>query len=295
MTMRWMPAVLIVVALVAAGCDSVDGAATTTSTSGGTTATTVPSATTSSSAASSTTTAGPAETLTVSQVLDTQPTGTVSVSGVFYDGGAGPLLCEALAESYPPQCVGRWLILTAPPTGDLITEGGISWLDQPVVVTGFLDGDVFVLEGRNAPEPTGPDLALIDMLSAFARGQGDLAAVPFADAVQLGLADMLLVTRTPTELTDPASWVLDLEPFRARTGPYSALDLLAEQRPYVVTVGPHNHCASPPVPAPEGYAGYRRVSVHPADATSCLEWFTVDLFLADDGTIEAITLDLYEP
>jgi hypothetical protein len=133
------------------------------------------------------------------------------------------------------------------------------------------------------------------MLSAFARGQGDLASVPFADEVQLGLAEILLVTRTPSELTDPASWVLDLEPFRARTGPFSALELFAEERPHVVVIGPHNHCASPPVPAPEGYDEYRRVSVHPADATSCLEWFTVDLFLTDDGTIAAITLDLYEP
>jgi hypothetical protein len=284
---------LIVIALVAAGCDSSGGAATTTTasdtTAGGTPVTTAPISTT------TTTVDGVTETLTVSQVLDTQPTGSVLVAGVFYDGGAGPLLCDALVESYPPQCAGRWLILTAPPAGDLITEGGISWLDQPVVLAGFLDGDVFVLEGTNAPEPTGPDIALIDMLSSFARGDGDLAAVPFAGEVQLGLAEMLLVTRTPAELADPASWVVDLEPFRARTGPFSALELLAEQRPHVVMVGPHNHCASPPVPAPDGYEGYRRVSVHPADATSCLEWFTVDLFLDDDGAIVAITLDLYEP
>lgn len=291
MSTRRLTASLIVIALTVAGCDSSDGTATTTTARDTTTATTAPAST----STTSTTVDDVAETLTVAQVLDSQPSAAVSVTGAFYDGGAAPLLCEALAESYPPQCAGRWLILSVPPDGDIITEGGISWLDQPVELTGFLDGDVFVLEGTTAPEPTGPDIALIDMLSAFARGQGDLAAVPFADEVELGLADMLLMSRTPAELTDPAAWSLELEPFRARTGPFSALDLLAEERPHVVVVGPHNHCASPPVPAPDGHEVYRRVSVHPVDATSCLEWFTVDLFLTEDGAIESITLDLYEP
>jgi hypothetical protein len=37
--------------------------------------------------------------------------------------------------------------------------------------------------------------------------------------------------------------------------------------------------------------------VQPTDdaITSCLAWFTVDLFLADDGTVVAVTVDLYEP
>ena len=89
--------------------------------------------------------------------------------------------------------------------------------------------------------------------------------------------------------------MLELEAFRARTGPFSALEPLIDERPHVIVAGPHNHCASPPVPAPEGYEAHRRVSVQPADATSCLEWFSVDLFLEADGTIDAITLDLYEP
>jgi hypothetical protein len=62
-----------------------------------------------------------------------------------------------------------------------------------------------------------------------------------------------------------------------------------------VTVGPHDHCVSPPVPAPPELAGLRRVSVQPVGEVPCLLWWTVDLFLTEDGTIAGITLDLYEP
>ncbi len=45
---------------------------------------------------------------------------------------------------------------------------------------------------------------------------------------------------------------------------------------------------------PAGHATNRRVSIQPASAQSCLQWWTVDLFLGEDGRVEAITLDLYE-
>jgi len=42
-------------------------------------------------------------------------------------------------------------------------------------------------------------------------------------------------------------------------------------------------------------ADLRRVSVLPRDMESCLQWWTVDLFLTLDGKIAAVTLDLWEP
>lgn len=64
-----------------------------------------------------------------------------------------------------------------------------------------------------------------------------------------------------------------------------------------VAEGPHAQCVSPPIPAPSGLADLRRVSFHPAEGSiaSCLEWFSVDLFLDSDRNIEAVTLDLWEP
>ena len=146
-------------------------------------------------------------------------------------------------------------------------------------------------------EPSSDDLSLADTLSAFAGDptRATWAAIEFAPEVALGLADEVQTTVESGDLIDPGTWMLEKEPFRGRTGPYSALDLLANAGPVVVTVGPHDHCASPPVPAPAELADLRRVAIQPLEATSCLEWFTVDLFVDDDGTVHGITLDLYEP
>lgn len=71
----------------------------------------------------------------------------------------------------------------------------------------------------------------------------------------------------------------------------------AEARDVVVSVGPHPHCASPPVPAPAEVASLRRVSVQPSPESgdSCLSWWTVDLFLTPEGEVAAVTLDIWEP
>lgn len=111
----------------------------------------------------------------------------------------------------------------------------------------------------------------------------------------LGLADRLIVRRSAEELADAKVWRLRAELFRAYVGPFSALDLLVDSGPRVVSVGSHPHCASPPMPPPAKVAHLRRVSVQPEDTESCLQWFTVDLFMNPGGMIAAVTLDLWEP
>lgn len=62
-----------------------------------------------------------------------------------------------------------------------------------------------------------------------------------------------------------------------------------------ITIGAHAHRASLPVPPPAGFESHRRISVQPAEATSCLEWSTVELFIDNQDNVAAITLDLFEP
>lgn len=148
--------------------------------------------------------------------------------------------------------------------------------------------------------PANPDDALMHAFISFARspGPGTLAAIPFADQVRLGLADRLLVQRRSAELERPGSWVIDVECcFRGGVGPYSALDLLKRASAFTVSVGPHPHCVSAPVPPPPEVAGLRRVSVQPKQgpSDSCLQWWSVDVFLSPDRRVEAVTLDHYEP
>jgi hypothetical protein len=145
--------------------------------------------------------------------------------------------------------------------------------------------------------PTAADERLIGAIVAFARAPsaGTLAAVPFADRVRLGLSDRLMTERASRDLLRPDAWVLEQVAFRGHVGPYSALDVLAKSGPTVVSVGPHPHCASPPVPPPVDFAASRRVSVQPTGIDTCLLWWTVDLFVSPTGRIEAVTLDLWDP
>jgi len=82
--------------------------------------------------------------LTVSGALAADAAGPLMVRGFYVDSGSGPMLCEALAESFPPQCGGASI-----PLGDLSavdpdsiqTNQGTSWSDDAVFVLGeIIDG-----------------------------------------------------------------------------------------------------------------------------------------------------------
>jgi hypothetical protein len=121
--------------------------------------------------------------------------------------------------------------------------------------------------------------------------------LPFAEEVRLGLGSELHQARNRAQLADPEAWIIDEDEFRAYSGPFSALDVGARAESTVVSVGEHPHCVNPPVPPPDDLADHDRVSVQPVmdEQDSCLQWWTVDLFLDETGQIEAITLDLWEP
>ncbi|MDE0802508.1 MAG: permease-like cell division protein FtsX [Acidimicrobiales bacterium] len=157
-----------------------------------------------------------------------------------------------------------------------------------------------------AEEPSAADEALIQDFLRFAGDptEANLAVLPLGPEISLGLGSDLVAVRSAEDLADPSEWVIELpdgEPFRASTGTFSAVDTAARASSTSVSVGEHPHCASPPIPSPHEVAGLRRVSVQGnwedgADAPpSCLSWFTVDFFVADNGQVTAITLDLWEP
>jgi len=146
-------------------------------------------------------------------------------------------------------------------------------------------------------------------LIRFARspGQDTFAAIPFAGTVSLGLSRRLIVDLPREELADPATWVLTAPHFRAQIGPFSALELLAgkgsrfppdapdPRGALAVKVGPHPHCASPPIRAPSRLTDLRRISVQPSNIDTCIYWWTVDAYVDANGRILGVTLDLWEP
>jgi hypothetical protein len=96
--------------------------------------------------------------LSVADALATDATGTLAVQGFLFADNAGVRLCDALAESFPPQCPQANLTLTdftldqldlLPGYEDinLQTEQGISWTDQRVTVFGQIDNGELVVDG----------------------------------------------------------------------------------------------------------------------------------------------------
>ncbi len=80
------------------------------------------------------------EALTVTELLKTQPEGEVLVRGALFDDGSGLVLCEALAESFPPQCPGESVAIVNAETIDveLASGGAVRWSDQPFILLGVL-------------------------------------------------------------------------------------------------------------------------------------------------------------
>ena len=79
--------------------------------------------------------------LSVAEALQTDATGTIAVQGFVVAVGEDARLCEALAESFPPQCGGASIGLEGLGQIDpdeLSTEGDVSWTDFTTTVLGEL-------------------------------------------------------------------------------------------------------------------------------------------------------------
>jgi len=136
---------------------------------------------------------------------------------------------------------------------------------------------------------------IVRALVGFARGNGSAASVPFADEVVLGISLAETRTLTREQLADADAWESLLSDFEGFTGPFNALDTLA-QSPFVrFSAGPIPRCAGPPLDWPAQFAGLRQISIEPIAIDSCLQWFAVSVFLNTSGAIEAVVLDLVGP
>lgn len=85
--------------------------------------------------------------LPIATVVNTPIDGGFVISGFYFDDGTGVRLCEALAESFPPQCGGASIPFdntAGADLGVLSIEQGVTWSDQPVLVEGEVVDRVFV-------------------------------------------------------------------------------------------------------------------------------------------------------
>lgn len=84
----------------------------------------------------------------VGEAVSAQIQGPFLMSGYLLIDGGGARLCEALAESFPPQCGGTSVLLMpaeAPAGATTTTEGDVTWTEQPLLVEGEIVDRVFVV------------------------------------------------------------------------------------------------------------------------------------------------------
>lgn len=84
----------------------------------------------------------------ISELLEADVPITTSVIGYVVISDTGARLCEALAESFPPQCGGSAVDIANP---DVLTvafeeEQGVQWTDPRVQLDGTYDGSELTLD-----------------------------------------------------------------------------------------------------------------------------------------------------
>jgi hypothetical protein len=90
--------------------------------------------------------------MSVEDALAVSIDGGFAISGFFLDDGSGPRLCDALAESFPPQCGGASIELdnsVGVELDGLVTEGAVTWTEQPTVLVGEIVDGLFVVQSIN--------------------------------------------------------------------------------------------------------------------------------------------------
>ena len=84
----------------------------------------------------------------ISEALTSDIDGGFAIVGFYLDDGSGARLCEALAESFPPQCGGVSIPVdnsAGVELDELQTEGSVTWTNQPAVLVGEIVDGVFVV------------------------------------------------------------------------------------------------------------------------------------------------------
>ncbi len=167
-------------------------------------------------------------------------------------------------------------------------EGGVDRPTRTAVPFTIVEGPTAA-----ANEPTAEEQAAAQALVRFAQG-GSLADVNLADEVVLSLGLAYDETFVPAQLEDRSNWSFDYEPYAGRVAPFDILAPLIDGQ-VKFSVGSIPHCASPALDWPTEWEAMTQINIEPVDATSCLDWYGISLFRNNEGAVEVIVLDLFEP
>ena len=86
--------------------------------------------------------------ISIGQVINSNLKVPLLINGLLHVQNGEVRLCETLAESFPPQCGGRFLVvkgLDLMTMDGLSSEGSVTWSDQPVQVLGSVEDEVLTV------------------------------------------------------------------------------------------------------------------------------------------------------
>jgi hypothetical protein len=86
--------------------------------------------------------------ISIGEALTSNLSGPLLINGLLHAQNGQVRLCENLAESFPPQCSGKFLVvegLDLTTMDGLTSEGSVTWSDQPVQVLGTVEGAVLTV------------------------------------------------------------------------------------------------------------------------------------------------------
>ncbi len=88
--------------------------------------------------------------LSLAELIARGDAANVVVLTLLFDDGTGLVMCESLAESFPPQCVGARVPITNPDVvdADFTQQGDIRWTDRLVPLGGTLADGSFTVATR---------------------------------------------------------------------------------------------------------------------------------------------------
>ncbi len=88
--------------------------------------------------------------ISIGEALTSNLTGPLLINGLLHVQNGQVRLCESLAESFPPQCAERFLVvkgLDLTTMDGLTSEGSVTWSDQPVQLLGTVEDEVLTIAG----------------------------------------------------------------------------------------------------------------------------------------------------
>ncbi len=182
-----------------------------------------------------------------------------------------------------------------PPGDYTVVLDGDGGADSPVTLDIPFTMEPYAANPTPAELASTDELAIVQALVGYAKGERNRVDVPFADEVVLGLNVVEQRNLARQDLSNRSNWNSDIQDFDGAGGPFNVLDVLARSDFVEITTGEINHCAGPPLEWPAVLDGLRQVNIQPIGGDSCLQWFGVSIFLDATDEIAAVVLDLFGP